>query len=425
MPVMNAMPIRLLLVEDSRTHTELICDALAPLPARIDLTVSSTLAEARGQLASSIPDLAIIDFLLPDGHGTELLERNADTQFPVIVLTSQGDEHVAVESMKAGALDYVVKSPESLAELPRIVERTLREWHHIQQRRCAEEALYQSERKYRNLFENMGEAVAVDEIALDDSGNAVDWIVRDVNPAYENIFAIHRDQAIGSRASELYGPEFDKMSIMSVYNTMAQTGEPAKKEVFFPHVGKHVLISFFPMEDNLFATLSNDITERKKAEAERERIFAELDATINSIADAVIIYSPDGTIARLNPAAEELLGYTPDMLNRPLAERVRDLVVESADGRPFEFEETMRRVFQGEKIQGVLAVLRRSEGKTVWISISAAPIRTAEGKLIGGVGTASDITAMHDLQEQRDLYLHTISHDLRMPLTVIQGYAQI
>ncbi|NIQ98438.1 MAG: ATPase, partial [Desulfuromonadales bacterium] len=64
--------------------------------------------------------------------------------------------------------DYVVKSPEALAELPRIVERSLREWRHIHERQRAEEALSRSEKKYRTLFENMGEAVAVDEIVFDD-----------------------------------------------------------------------------------------------------------------------------------------------------------------------------------------------------------------------------------------------------------------
>jgi signal transduction histidine kinase len=85
----------------------------------------------------------------------------------------------------------------------------------------------------------------------------------------------------------------------------------------------------------------------------------------------------------------------------------------------------MRKVVSGEMMQGVLAVLRRPEDKDVWMCNSAAPIYTPDGKRVGAVATSTDITVLHDLQAERDLYLHTISHDLRIPLTVIQGYAQL
>ncbi|MBN2115857.1 MAG: GHKL domain-containing protein, partial [Anaerolineales bacterium] len=57
---------------------------------------------------------------------------------PVVMMTSYGDEQVAVEAMKAGALDYVVKSPEILADMPHIAERALREWGHLTARRRVE-----------------------------------------------------------------------------------------------------------------------------------------------------------------------------------------------------------------------------------------------------------------------------------------------
>ena len=61
--------------------------------------------------------------------------------------------------------------------------------------------------------------------------------------------------------------------------------------------------------------------------------------------------------------------------------------------------------------------------RPIWVSMSAAPIVTPEGELLGAVATLTDITALHDLEEQRDDYLRMISHDLRGPLTPIIGHA--
>jgi two-component sensor histidine kinase len=100
------------------------------------------LSAAREFLAGSTPDLMITDLQLPDGKGAELLdEGRGPREFPVVVMTSHGDEKIAVQAMKSGALDYIVKSAESLADMPRAAARTLREWRHIMERRRVEEQL--------------------------------------------------------------------------------------------------------------------------------------------------------------------------------------------------------------------------------------------------------------------------------------------
>lgn len=139
----------ILLVEDEKAHAELIRRAFQSQANKVSLTTAATLAEARRYIAIEHPDLVITDLLLPDGRGTELLpaEREEIT-FPVIIMTSYGDEQVAVGTMKAGALDYVVKSDAALAAMPRIVERVQREWGYILERRRAEE---ETRRRNREL----------------------------------------------------------------------------------------------------------------------------------------------------------------------------------------------------------------------------------------------------------------------------------
>ena len=131
-----------LIVEDDPGHAMLIRRAFRSHKDRFLVEVSTNLQQARDRLAEFHPDLVITDLMLPDGKGTELLiTGEKEIEYPIVILTSHGDEKVAVEAMKAGALDYVVKSGITLAAMPRIAERVLREWGHIIRRRHTEKAL--------------------------------------------------------------------------------------------------------------------------------------------------------------------------------------------------------------------------------------------------------------------------------------------
>ena len=141
--------IHLLLVEDNEAHAELIWRTFEVQSAWIHLTVVHTLKEAYSSIDNSPPTLIIADLRLPDGQGIELLAANkTDLAYPVIIMTSYGDQQIAVEAMKAGALDYVVKSETTIADMPHIAERALREWEHIIERKRAENALKESEERY-------------------------------------------------------------------------------------------------------------------------------------------------------------------------------------------------------------------------------------------------------------------------------------
>ncbi|MGQ9676958.1 MAG: PAS domain-containing sensor histidine kinase [Chloroflexota bacterium] len=176
-----------------------------------------------------------------------------------------------------------------------------------------------------------------------------------------------------------------------------------------------------------------DITERRMAEEVREQLLeevqrraAELDATINAIAEGVLIYSPKGEIVRMNPGAEEIFAYTPAERERPLAERLRALRLETTEGRPVPPEDTPPvRALAGETVRGQVLVLHRPPDRAVWVSASGAPIRGPEGQLLGAVVTVTDVTLLHELQERLEDILRAVSHDLRNPLAVAQGHAQL
>ncbi|MCP4218033.1 MAG: response regulator [bacterium] len=132
----------ILLVEDDGGHARLMRNSFRHHGGNFHLTIAINLEEGREYLSKFNPDLVITDLMLPDGRGIELI-KNADENvpYPFILLTSHGDEHVAVEALKAGALDYVVKTMTTLEAMPRIAERVLREWGHIHLRKETEKAL--------------------------------------------------------------------------------------------------------------------------------------------------------------------------------------------------------------------------------------------------------------------------------------------
>jgi PAS domain S-box-containing protein len=148
--------LRILVVEDEEAHAELICRAFDEGSGkRYVVNVAHTLQEARDYLEKSKADLVITDLLLPDGKGTDLFsDHEHNGHAPLIVMTSHGTEQVAVEALKKGALDYVVKSDTAFLDMPRIADRALREWGHIKERERAEEELRAREEELAAIYEN-------------------------------------------------------------------------------------------------------------------------------------------------------------------------------------------------------------------------------------------------------------------------------
>jgi len=152
----------ILLLEDDESHAELISRGFAGSSSAYRLTFAKNLKEARSVLETDPPDLIIADWLLPDGKGIDILPRvEGRVTTPLVITTSHGNEALAVELMKSGAMDYVVKSDFTFREMPHIAGRALREWDNIRQRKTAEEALRQSEARLRNALEGANEGLWV------------------------------------------------------------------------------------------------------------------------------------------------------------------------------------------------------------------------------------------------------------------------
>ena len=137
-----------LLVEDNTSHAELVCDELETVLQGWTLDVAPTLAEARKKMALRRYDLFVFDFRLPDGDGIELLKevRAAGTDTPTLFVTTAASAKLAVEAMKYGADDYLVKEEGYLAILPYLVQEVLERRRLANERHALEERLQRAER---------------------------------------------------------------------------------------------------------------------------------------------------------------------------------------------------------------------------------------------------------------------------------------
>ena len=146
----------ILLIEDESSHAELMRRALES--AEYEVVIAENLAAALDSIGRLLPALALVDGNLPDGSGSEFIAA-AQGRFPVVLITSHGDEHQAVQALRLGALDYLVKSPAIFDELPHAIARSLREWSLQVDRRQMSEALVASEERYRRITEGLTDYV--------------------------------------------------------------------------------------------------------------------------------------------------------------------------------------------------------------------------------------------------------------------------
>jgi PAS domain S-box-containing protein len=424
-----ADPLRVLLLEDSPDDALLIERELR----RGGFALETLRIETEGELLEALEqpwDLFIVDFGLPAYGGMAALRQiqAARGNVPLIMISGVQGEEFAVEAMRAGAHDYVNKN--QLARLVPAIRRELREGE-LQRRSLAErERLLTELREQRDLFQAIVTNAPLGLAVFDITELRVRWanetcrLELDHPVQHPTLTGLPLEDILPGHAGnlvELFRQAAASDQIITEPNFRMEGG--GRGETWWS-------LAIVPLPRHAqsmdLLLVAQDITAIKKVQEEREFLLAELEATIHSMADAVVVYSPQAEIIRMNPAAETMLAYSPEIRARPLHERIQQLQVETADGHPLTAEEIpVLRALQGETVTGQIFSLRPAPQRQLWVTFSAAPMRSSDGRTLGAVATVTDITPLRELQKKQELYTHTISHDLRTPLTVIHGHAQM
>lgn len=395
---LSSEPVRVLIVEDEAAHAQAICRAFKRADFPVEVTVVGRLAEYRQHIASTLPQLVLIDLNLPDGRAMEVLSTPAEAgPFPLLVMTAFGSEAMAVEAMKAGAFDYLVKSPEAFADMPKTVGRALREWGILQEHRRVAAALHRNEEKYRQLAENT-EAILWEFDLVADR-----WVY--IGPYVTQLLGYPPEEWTNLQFWVERIHEDDRQWAAQYCVEATQRGEShsceyrlVKKDggvVWLRDVCSVELEGGRPVGLRGFMI---DITERKQTEIQLQK----LSLAVEQSPAAVVITNLDAAIEYVNPKFTEITGYSLDEVR---GQNPRFL--QSGDLTTEDYRKLWQTLLAGEEWNGEFHN-RRKDGRLFWEHASISPLRDALGRITHYVAVKEDVTT-RKLYEQQLEYQAT--HD--------------
>jgi len=289
--------------------------------------------------------------------------------------------------------------------------------HDITERKRMEAALLENEHRFRQHFTSLNDGFYLSQILRDEMGRACDYRYLEVNPAFEQVMGLSRDQIVGKRYKEL--SRADPVSgWLEIFSQVATTGVPANYCFYSNTYCRHFeTFAFRPAEDQ-FAVLVTDVTERKRAEESK----AALAAIVESSGDAIIGKTLDGTITSWNGGAQQIFGFRADeMVGQP----VTCIIPSDLQGEEVTILERLR---CGQSIAHYETVRLAKDGRHVPVSLTISAIQNASGTIIGASKIARDITERKRAEEriaaslrEKEVMLKEIHHRVKNNLQVISS----
>ncbi len=259
----------ILIVEDNPEHAELMKRALEEAPEPYRVHISVTIAGAVEMIGQAAPLLMFTDQFLPDGNGDTLISISKGV-FPVIVLTSHGDEAMAVKMMKSGALDYFSKSADFFAMIHRIVQRSIREWRLVLDKIYSERKLRDQEAWRKEIIESALDGFWI----VDLSGNLLE-----VNEKYCEMSGYSKDELLTMSIFDLEATEIEQSTMNHLSKVMLESEdrfETIHRRKDGTSYNIEVSVQFRQFQGGKFITFLRDITTRKAGEKEREMLLLEM-----------------------------------------------------------------------------------------------------------------------------------------------------
>ncbi len=246
--------VKVLIIEDEAAHFHLMKRTIQKELPQASVYHFLNAAECLEEFDKINPDIILVDYLLPAMNGLEFLSAAKQTQMdiPVVMITGQGNEDVAVHAMKLGAQDYLVKNAEFFSLLPSVIEQVVRE---------------------RRLAYNLSKASRLNELLL----NSLPYPAMIIQRDHHVLAANQTARKMGARVGEICWKTFR----FDAHSDDPQKGKRKctfcrKKDMFQQNTAINIPeltidgriwdIWWIPIDSDVFLHYAIDITDRKKAE---------------------------------------------------------------------------------------------------------------------------------------------------------------
>ena len=253
----------------------------------------------------------------------------------------------------------------------------------------AHRVLRESEEPYRSLFEHMLDGCAYCQMLYDEQGGPDDFVYLAVNEAFGRLTGLKN--VVGKRATEVI-PRIKELNpeLFEIYGRVASTNKPERFEIDFKPLGLYLSVSAYCPEPGHFVAVFDDISERKQAELRLRQAKEEWERTFDSVPDPIAVLDRAHRVRRVNRAMADRLGVTPEQcVGLHCHEAVHGL------GAPPAFCPHMLTCADGQ----THTVEVHEERLGGHFLVTTTPLRDEQGRVLGSVHVARDITARKRAEE--------------------------
>nr|WP_321498453.1 PAS domain S-box protein [uncultured Methanolobus sp.] len=369
----DSQALKILFVEDVPEDLELAKRKIKSSGIGFESFLAEDESEFIKGLYEFKPDVVISDYMLPEFDGMRALELalTYNSNIPFIILTGSMNEEIAVEAMKAGATDYILK--ERISRLPFAIKEAIDVKNALVEKKIAMDAL-------RSMSEIVQQS-PFSVISTTLEGTITSW-----NKGAERIFGYASDEALGQNISLVYLEEDQDILQNNIIEPLLAKGYNQIQTRLLRKGGKIFIgsLSLWLVKDGAgnpvgMVGYTFDIT--KEVEAENELRIK--DQAIESDIDGIVLVGLNGELTYANHSACQMWGYA--SREEVIGKSVKDFVTSEKDGE-WILEELQKHAFKSE------FNAQRKDGSEFPVLLSASRIMDEDGKVISYMGSLVDFT---------------------------------